>query len=153
MAYATGTLTVSDAFDDTETCVIGTKTYTAQAVLTNVDGNFLAGADGAETLANLKAAINLEAGAGTLYAAAMTIHPSVIAGSASATERVVRAKFGGTIGNQIATTETGGEHAWGAATLTGGTGDLQALLREAVRQGPASINQAIIDLTDPQGDE
>jgi hypothetical protein len=153
MAFASGTLTVSDAFDNAETCTIGSKVYTFQDTLTNVDGNVLAGADGTATLANLKAAINLEAGAGTLYAAAMTAHPQVIAVSASDTALVVRAKLDGTFGNGIGTSETGGEHAWGAATLAGGTGDLQALLRAAVLQAQAGVRQAVIDLTDPEGNE
>lgn len=153
MAFAIGTLTVSDAFDDTETCTIGSKVYTAQAVLTDVDGNFLAGADAAETLANLKAAINLEAGAGTLYAAAMTAHPQVICVSANATTLVVRARVDGTAGNGIQLAETGGEHAWDATATAGGTGDLPTQIRTIAATAPANIKQALIDLVDPEGDE
>lgn len=62
---------------DTETIVIDARTYTFQTVLTDVDGNVLIGVDAAETAANLKAAINLEAGAGTTYAASMTLNVDV----------------------------------------------------------------------------
>lgn len=155
-AYASGTLTESGTFADTETVVIGPKTYTMQAVLTNVDGNVLIGADTTAAMLNLKKAINLESGAGTNYAAAMTVHPLVIAVSSSATTLVVRSKFNGTIGNQIATTETGGSTSWGAATLTGGSGDFYALLRAAItphRGISAGVRQTILDLIDAEGDE
>jgi hypothetical protein len=149
MAFAVGTLTVSDDFDDTETCTIGAKVYTFQASLTNVDGNIQIGATVTDTLANFVKAINLTGVAGTDYATAMTRHPLVDAVSSSATTLVVRARMNGTAGNHIATSETGGEHAWGAAFLAGGTGDFVALVRAAVLQAPGGIRQAVIDLTDP----
>lgn len=153
MAFAVGTLTAADVLADTETVTIGAKTYTFEATLTNVDGHVLVGADEAETLANLKAAINLEAGAGTLYAAATTEHPLVTAISSDATTLVVRAKVDGVIGNQIATTEACADASWGAATLASGTGDSVSTLRALADQAPAWLRQAIIDLTDPEGDE
>lgn len=117
---ATGTLTSSGTFTDGQTVVIGGKTYTFQTTLTNVDGNVLIGADQTASHANLKAAINLEAGAGTTYAAAMTLHPTVTATSATGTTTVVQAKSAGTAGNSIATTDTLSNVNWGAATLAGG---------------------------------
>lgn len=119
-AAATGTLTSSGNFTDTQTVTIGSKVYTFQASLTNADGNVLIGADRTASHANLKAAINLEAGAGTTYATAMTLHPTVEATSATATTTVVRAKTKGTAGNSLASTETQTNAAWGAATLAGG---------------------------------
>lgn len=119
-AKATGTLTSSGNFTDTQTVTIGSKVYTFQTTLTNVDGNVLIGADRTASHANLKAAINLEAGAGTTYAAAMTIHPTVTATSANATTTVVKAKSAGTAGNSIASTETQSNASWGGATLSGG---------------------------------
>lgn len=119
-AKATGTLTSTGNFTDTQTVTIGSKVYTFQTTLTNVDGNVLIGADRTASHANLKAAINLEAGAGTTYAAAMTAHPSVTATSANATTTVVEAKVAGTAGNSIASTETQTNASWGAAALAGG---------------------------------
>ena len=58
--YATQTLTASGVFTNTQTVVVGGKTYTTQTTLTDVDGNVLIGANAEATLANLKAAINLE---------------------------------------------------------------------------------------------
>ncbi len=62
---------------DAATIEIDGKTYTIQTSLTNSDGNVLRGANRTETMANLIAAINLEAGAGTLYAAATTANTTV----------------------------------------------------------------------------
>lgn len=58
---------------------INGRTYTFQTVLTDVDGHVLIGADNEETRDNLIAAINLDAGAGTIYAASMTANISVSA--------------------------------------------------------------------------
>lgn len=62
---------------DTETITFGSKTYTFQATLTNVDGNVHIGASGADTATNLLNAINASGGGtpGTDYAAATTAHP------------------------------------------------------------------------------
>ena len=124
--FATGTLTNATNFLDTETVTIGSKVYTFQTALTNVDGNIQIGATVADSHANLAAAINLDVGAGTDYAAATTIHPTVSA-TDTATTTVVTAKVAGTAGNAIATTETASTGSWGAATLTGGAGDVVIL--------------------------
>jgi len=141
---ATGTLTGSANFSDTETVTIGTKVYTFQTTLTNVDGNVQIGGDLQTSLANLKAAINLEAGAGTLYAAATTLHPTVEATASDATTLSARAKLGGTQGNLIATTETAANASWGAATLTGGAGDVAVL---TLGQLPTNTTAAIGSVT------
>ena len=154
-ARASGTLTSTGVFTDTQTVVVGGKTYTTQTVLTNVDGNVLIGASAAATLANLKAAINLEAGAGSTYAAAMTANAQVEAVSNDATTLVVKAKIPGTIGNLIASTETQTNAAWGGATLSGGTGDASADIRDllAKKQIGAEAYQALVDIVDGGGDE
>lgn len=118
---ATGTLTATSNFSDTETVVIDGKTYTFQASLTEVDGNVFIGASLAISLANLKAAINLEAGGGSLYANATTLHPTVTATASDATTLTVQAKAAGPGGNSITTTETAANASWGGATLSGGS--------------------------------
>jgi hypothetical protein len=118
---ATGTLTAAANFGNTETVTLGTKTYTFQTVLTNVDGNVLIGAAASESLDNLIAAINLAAGAGTLYAAATTANTLAFAEAGAGDTLVATAKVGGTGGNSVATTETAANASWGAATLTGGS--------------------------------
>lgn len=119
-AKATGTLTSSGNFTNDQTVTVGGKVYTFKSTLTNSDGNVLIGADRTASHANLKAAINLEAGAGTTYAAAMTLNANVTATSANATTTVVGAKVAGTAGNSIASTSTQSNAAWGGATLSGG---------------------------------
>jgi hypothetical protein len=155
MAYAVGTLAATSDITNTETVTIGAKVYTFEDSLTNVDGNVKVGADEDATLVNLKAAINLEAGAGTKYAALTTVHPDVAAISAAAGELVVRAKVDGSAANGIATTETANDAEWGAAALSGGTTSLSGSIRAilASEQMPASVYQRLLDLVDPEGDE
>lgn len=123
LVHASGTLTASGVFTDTQTVVVGGKTYTTQTALTNVDGNVLIGANAAATLQNLYDAINLTGTPGTQYATAMTRNSNVEATAVTATTLVVKAKVPGTTGNLIASTETQTNAAWGAATLAGGSGD------------------------------
>jgi hypothetical protein len=125
-ARGTQTLTFTGQPLNTETVTIGSKVYTFLTVLTNVDGNVKIGATAAESIANLQAAINLGAGAGSVYAAAMTLHPSVKATAITATTLVVSSKIGGVHANLLATTKTLTNASWGAATLAGGSGDPSA---------------------------
>ncbi len=111
--------TAADVFSDGETATIAGKVYTLQTVLTNVDGHVLIGADKATSLANLAAAINGGAGAGTAYAAATVAHTTVTATSNATTITVTAVAFG-TSGNALGTTETGANFSWAAATLAGG---------------------------------
>lgn len=106
---------------DAETVTIGSKVYTFEDLLSDVDGNVHIGADAQETLGNLIAGINLDAGAGTKYATSMTGHPDVTAVAGSAVNTmVITADVAGIEGNTIDTTETLTEGSWGAATLTDG---------------------------------
>jgi len=118
---ATGTLTTTANFSNGETVTTGTKTYTFQTVLTNVDGNVLIGATAANSLANLANAIILGAGSGTVYAAATTANTFVTATSGASTLSLT-AITGGPNGNTIATTETAANASFATATLTGGSG-------------------------------
>lgn len=115
---ATGTLTATDQPADTETVVIGGRTYTFQTALTNVAGNVLIGANLTASLANLRHAINGTGVPGTNYAVATTPHPQVTAQSTGTTLTVTAGIGDG--GNAIATTDTYTDASWGAGTLTGG---------------------------------
>ena len=113
-----GTLTLTGNAGNTQTVVIGAKTYTFQTVLTNVDGNVLIGDDASGSIDNLIAAINLAAGSGTTYAAATTAHPNKILATTGA---------GDTMDIEVtdavvATTETLGSGEWGAATTAYASG-------------------------------
>jgi len=122
---AAGVLTGTNQPSDTETLTLDTKVYTVQTVLTNVDGNVLIGATLAATLENLVAAITLGEtpaglGAGDVYAALTTLHPTATAVKTSDTVLTATAKGGGTSGNSIVTTDTLTNVAWGAGTMAGG---------------------------------
>lgn len=138
---ATGTLTGSANFANTETVTINGKVYTFEAALTNVDGHVKVAASLALSLVNLKNAINLDGGGvpGTDYATATTEHPTVEAASVTATTLVARAKASGTGGNALTTTEASANAAWGAATLTGGV-QATGLTLKHIRYTGESIN-------------
>ena len=111
-----GVLTLSGNASNTNTVVIGTKTYTFQTSLTDVDGNVLIGASASDSIDNLIAAINLAAGAGSTYATSMTAQPegvSAIAGAGDTMDVTVNAATTAT----IATTETLGSGSWGAVAI------------------------------------
>lgn len=127
LTAATGVLTLTANAGNAETVTIGGKVYTFQTVLTNVDGNVLIGATASASIDNLIAAINLGAGAGTTYAAATTLHPSVSASAGAGDTMDVKAKTPGAAGNSIATTETLANGSFGAATLTGGSDELRGM--------------------------
>jgi len=106
-----------------DTVTIGSKVYTFQTTLTNVDGNVKIGGTAALSLTNLFNAINNVFGSGTPgtdFATAMTTNTQVTASNPTSTTLFVRAITAGTGGNSIATTETSAQLSWGAATLAGG---------------------------------
>lgn len=110
------TLTVNPT--NGETITIGSKTYTWQTTLTNVDGNIAIGASLAISQQNLIDAINLTGTPGTQYAAAMVEHAQVSADTVwSANALIITAKTGGVAGNSIATTDTCANGSFDAATL------------------------------------
>lgn len=117
---ASQTLTFAANPLNTETVIVGAKTYTFQTSLTDVDGNVLIGASASDSLDNLVAAINLGVGAGTLYAAATTAHPDSTAVQGAGDTMVATALATGTNGNALASTTTVTGATWGAATYAGG---------------------------------
>jgi len=138
-SFAEGDLTATGAITNTEDVTLDTKTYTIESSLTNVDGNVLQGVDEVETLANLAAAINLGPGAGAIYAAATTLHPTIRAESA-ANVLTATAKAPGTGGNTLATTENCLNAAWGAGTLGGGAGSTTQVAETDPSVAPAAPN-------------
>ena len=138
---ATGILTATGNFSNGDTVTTGSKTYTFQTVLTNVDGNVLIGATASDSLDNLIAAINLGAGSGTVYAAATTSNTFVSAAAGAGDTMDATALTAGAAGNLIATTETSANASWGGATLSGGlSGNVKVLL---IGELPSSTTAAI----------
>jgi hypothetical protein len=123
-AQATGTLQMPTNPSDGQIVTIGSRVYTFQTTLTNVDGNVHIGGDASVSLFNLQAALRPPfngGGPGLDYALSTTEHPDV--------ERVafpvgttldVRAKVAGTAGNSIVTTTNVTGASWSNPTLTGG---------------------------------
>ncbi len=128
-ATATAVLTSSANYADGETVVIGlraggTKSYTFQSTLTNIDGHVHVGASEAASILNLHRAINASGGTpGTDYAVATTAHPDVTASDNGTHALTITAKEVGAAYNAITTTETAANASWGGATMTGGAGD------------------------------
>ena len=120
-AYASVILNSTGVFTNTQTIVLGTKTYTTQPVLTNVDGNVAIGASAAVTHQNLLDAVNLTGTPGVQYAAAMTAHPEVRCTAVTATSNTFKSLLWGTGSNTLASTETQANAAFTAVTLLGGT--------------------------------
>jgi len=124
---ATNTLTSTGTnVSNGDTVTIGSKVYTFQTTLTNVDGNVKIGATAALSLTNLFNAINVISGQGvpgTDFATAMTANTQVVASNPSSTTLFVRAITAGTAGNSIASTESSAQLSWasGSTTLSGGT--------------------------------
>jgi len=123
--YARGTLTATSNFANNDTVTVGTKTYTFQTGLVNVDGNVFIGVTASASLDNLIAAINLGAGAGTAYALAMTANGLVSASAGAGDTMIATSLIVGSIGSTYATTETSANASWGAATLVGGSSSLK----------------------------
>jgi hypothetical protein len=118
---AAATLTLGANPADTKIVTIGSKVYTFQSVLTNVDGNVKIGADATASAVNLLHAINASGGtAGTDYALATTAHADVTADTPSAGVVKVTAKVAGTAANSKVTTTDVASATWDVAHLTGG---------------------------------
>lgn len=109
-------------FADGDTITVG-KTYTFQSTLTNEDGHVLLASTLSESLDRLIAAINVAAGAGTIYAAATTANTSVTAWRQSDTLMGVRALDAGSGGNSISVSKSAAYARW----ITEGGGEVDTL--------------------------
>lgn len=127
--FANGILNATGAIANGDTITIGTIYYqwTSGSVDAGTPAGTLAnpwlvalGGSNAVALDNMRAAVNDTGTPGTTYSTALTPHTEVIATASDPTSLHVRALAAGAGGNSIATTETGANIAWGAATLTGG---------------------------------
>lgn len=120
---AIGTLT-SDGTVPTaaDTVVVGNVTYTFRASVTTTANEVKLGTGGAaaaDSLANLKSAINAD-GNTAVYGSLTVVNPDVGAGALTATTLQIYAKVGGTAGNSLASTEGSTHLSYGATTLAGG---------------------------------
>ncbi len=104
---------------DGEIVTLDSKVYTFNTVVGTADGDVLIGADAAASVVNLVAAITLAGGDPTIYATAMTLHPTVTAVAGTPDEIDITAKSPGLAGNVVSTTNITSA-VMGSATLEGG---------------------------------
>lgn len=118
---ASGTLTLDTIPTDADTTEIGSRTYTWEDTLTDVDGNIYTGGSLAQAKLNLLAALDLSGVAGTDYATSMTANTEVTAAAFVVNDSVFTAVLAGVAGNSLASVQSvTGSNAFSAATLLGG---------------------------------
>jgi hypothetical protein len=118
-AFASGALSFNGNALDGETVTIGSTVYRYVTVLAQAY-DVLLGGTASQTIQNHIAAVNADAGAGTVYGNGTLQHPDVAAASAPGKMNVT-ARVAGPAGNAIVTISTSVNATWGAATLQGGT--------------------------------
>ncbi len=122
-AAATTTLTFTANAANNDTVAIGGTTYTFVTALTGLANQVLIGGSTAQTILNLKAAVNAAPGGqGVAYGTGTVANTGVNAGTATGTTLAFTANVNGTGGNAITSTNTGsGNETFTGATLSGGT--------------------------------
>lgn len=105
---------------------LDTITYTAVLTLADTLGLSVANqvlwvTSEAVFLDNLKSAVNRTGTPGTDYSAATTMHPTVFATTNTNTQQTFNAKYSGTAGNSIATTENVANYAFTSTVMASGT--------------------------------
>jgi phage tail sheath protein FI len=114
-------LTLTGALTDGDQVEMDGKTYTLNTVLGVADGDVLIGGSANDSINNLVAAITGGAGSGTLYAAAMTTHPTMGANNAGGDTMLGYVLVGGVSALSVTDpTDTGTVMAWGGAVTAGG---------------------------------
>lgn len=154
---ATGYLTFAGNAVAGETVTIGTRVYTWATTPTTVANQVKVGASAAISLTNLIAAINLTAGAGSLYGSLTTINDQVTAFDDVGDMMKITAIQAGTEAHAIVTTETMTNASWGGGVMSGGvaatvtapgTGKIftASVNVAAVTEGGAALTSAIKSL-------
>lgn len=121
---ASAVLTLAANAANNDTVTVDDNTYTFKTALTGggtTPGEVLIGADADASLDNLAAAINGDAGAGTLYGTGTTASDEASAFPLGNGQLRVEANTAGTAGNAIDVAETLSNGAWTGSTLAGGT--------------------------------
>lgn len=110
--------------NDTITIDVKVYTWVVDVTAAPADGQVKIGTLVSDCRNNIIAAINLEAGAGTLYSVNTTLHPTAEGAVSSTDDFIARAKEGGTAGDAIALavsmTDTLNDWTASATTMSGG---------------------------------
>lgn len=121
---------------------IGSRTYTFQTVLTDVDGNVKIGATVDDTLRNLTWAVNGGPGQGTEIATSTHAHPDVEAAFQITNRAIVVARTAGASGNSIGLTASA-HTIWftegGISIAALALGSDEALTNTVLRQDAADV--------------
>lgn len=92
--------------NNNQTFTVDGKLYRLLDTLTDTDGHILRGANLADTISNIMAALTLGSGAGTSYAVSTTAHPTVVFSQVSSTSIRCEAITPGAAGNLLQVSET-----------------------------------------------
>lgn len=137
-----------------DTVTVGTQTYSFVSSLSEnptVPNQVLVGANEAASLANLADAVNGTTGAGSAYSLGTVANTSATA-VASSTAVTFTALTGGSAGDQIASTTTGGDNQFTATTFTGGGTQTNDLLSSSDAQSALTlINDAVAQVAALRG--
>lgn len=145
---ATGALTfeddtgAGDKVANNEVVVIGSRTYTFKTALTGAANEVLIGAHNTNAAANLVAAINGAAGAGTTYGTGTVANDTFVASLATLV-LTITALLNGTAANGKVTTTTSAGAAWGAGTTASGTVGDNITLAGVVYTMVAALSQPL----------
>lgn len=132
--------TAANEFTTSETCANASWGATKlSGGVANVPDEILIGGSAAISLDNLKLAINNSATEGTEYSFGTKAHPEVTADANDNTTQVVTARDMA-VGEDIGTTETMTNWAWGATTLASGVADQNAVDATAKAQTSGGKN-------------
>jgi len=132
---SSGTITSNGTnVSDGDTVTIANKVYTFKTLLGTTEGNVLIGGTAAESLDNLKLAVNSTGVTAEQYCA--TFHPLVEATTNTDTVQTLSARTIGILGNSITLAKSATTLTLSASTLTGGTDDVG----EKIRTQIASLN-------------
>lgn len=134
---ASDILTLSSNPTNLSFVAINGKTYTFQSTLTDVNGHVLIGATANDSLVNLAAAINLDFGAGTLYAASTTLHTTYSAAVGPGDTLTVTNKQPGANGNGDPCSEAIAGGSWATSSTAGGTDGMTWVAEQAFNRSGA----------------
>lgn len=144
---ATGLFTLTGLPADGETVRLGTKdgtnaaTYRWKTALAAAYDVLIGGTADACAV-NLAAAINKDAGEGTIYGTGTVANFDAVATKMPTTQILASALISGTVGNAIVTTDTTANGSWGSGTLTGGA-DIPSYSQFGLERPPN--NTTVID--------
>lgn len=142
-ASATATLTFSGQPSNNDTVTIEGVVYTFKTTLTGAANEVkISAVNLADTIVNLRNAINKGAGIGSRYGLGTVHHPDISA-TATSTTLVATALFPGTSGNSFAKAEAGANTSWdagGGGTLFSGGANSSATVWKQLRYTGESLN-------------